>query len=417
MKNHALQSAINIYKAYCFFGRKAVPLIAATSLADGALSKYYGVTRKYFSLIVFWGYMSYKAISIIHKFSNKSADKDDTYINSILDKYKHVLDAVFIMTSIGMILKGRDFFAPKFNLKQIADSGAKLSKIFDQNGAVAKISKDFDHGYVSGAASVVSNIPRLLENKFMGNMLLLQTLNASQIYLTEKYFSDISSGSRLSLYLAWQNNKGFAKIKQTSLLEGGVIALNLMKQYSEYKLGLGKYIVAKYTGIVSKESDILNCQIESLLNDIISPVVYKYRIIKQKSAEYITNNQAPVLILNSLVSTILSDKNLKQLQMIISSLSKFEMDDILGASAFSGLKLARDIINYTIFTSFLPAINCDKLKEILLMDRAVFKIVDKIGCKGVEDPAMQEFMIDNIALDVVDVSEILVMGDVPGDSL
>jgi len=29
MKSHALQSFINIYKAYCFFGKKAVPLIAA----------------------------------------------------------------------------------------------------------------------------------------------------------------------------------------------------------------------------------------------------------------------------------------------------------------------------------------------------------------------------------------------------
>src|SRR5690242_11518894 len=90
-----LSTLINLYSAYSYGGLKHTSVLATTSIADGALSSYYGVNRNYFSLSRFWGYITYNAIREISSLSSTNY-------------YQIPLSSLSFLVSDGMICQGTD---------------------------------------------------------------------------------------------------------------------------------------------------------------------------------------------------------------------------------------------------------------------------------------------------------------------
>ena len=147
-----LSTLMNLYSAYSFGGLKHTSVLATTTLVDGVLSSYYGVSRNYVSLSSFWGYIAYNAVKEISPL--------------IAPSYKIPLSFLSFLVSTAMVWQGTDIFAKKIDLKKALDSIKLTASFFDEKGIIETIGQKFSEGYGSGIKYTAQNFTSLISNKF-----------------------------------------------------------------------------------------------------------------------------------------------------------------------------------------------------------------------------------------------------------
>jgi hypothetical protein len=206
--------SLDLYKFYNYLGIKSVPIVAATSLADGVMGKYLGVGRNYFGLTAFWGYIANSTIS----------DLDSS--KYVADKYKISLKLLVALCATGMVWKGHDFIESKDeDYNKILKSATVSAKLFESSHReVTKVENSFNKGLSNGLYEIKNNLGDLLGNKFLYSVLAKQSVNILKMAVVEKFFSGVAPNSKLSIYYASQENGGFEKISKNL----GLLALKFL---------------------------------------------------------------------------------------------------------------------------------------------------------------------------------------------
>lgn len=196
---------LNLCSVYSTSGAKTTGALASTLIVDKILASSYGATKNYISLSSFWGYIAYKAII---------QSKDSDIIN---EKYKPLLYLLFAGISSGMVVTGKDIFAPKYDTVKIGKAIALITEFFDDNGVVQGLKNAYNNSYSEAVQYVLQNSKPLILNKFISYTAAQQSLEIAKLLFLEKFFPN-SFNNKLSMFLAIKDGHGFEKIAKLALI-------------------------------------------------------------------------------------------------------------------------------------------------------------------------------------------------------
>ena len=329
----SIQNSLNIYTAYSYFGARAVPIVAGSSLADGALAKYAGTTKNYAGLSAFWGYVAYNAISKLHK------------SDYVANKYKAPLDVFFALSAIGMAWKGYDFIGSGgLNFAKSLKAGAVSAKLFEGEGCViSHVEQAFQESYMGGVFASIKNLKSILSNKFIATLLLKQGVNIAKLVVIEKYFSNLLSISKLSLYYAYEKGEGANSILKVLVpTMAKFLITSFVDNYISPNLNIDKEVSMRVADIVLKQTNTstvmelgrdinsfsrdisssireANSSIEGLSQGIIVPLIYSHNASPVYDIHSAIKNYSNLIIFESLMKEVISFGNVNAIQKYIAS--------------------------------------------------------------------------------------------------
>ena len=327
-----LEKAFSIYKAYTYFGANASAVVATTSLVDGILAQNYGVTKNYAGLSAFWGYMASNAISKLHE------------SDYVANKYKAPLDVFFALSAMSMVWKGYDFLANgSFDLGKTLNSISLAAMPFEgEEKSISKLEAAFQKSSIVGFSEMTNNYKAILSNKFISNLLLQQGVKMAQLIIIEKFFSNIVSVSKMSLYYAHEKKSGMDSIVKVLVPSVMKFMINTFADsYLSQKLNMDKTVSMKVAEIVlsAKVNTVMelsddlrsfsfdvnsaitgaNNDITGLLRNMIAPLIYANNVSPENDLHGAVKNYPNLIILNHLMNTILSRSNINTVQKYLSS--------------------------------------------------------------------------------------------------